>query len=120
MNSKEIKSGLKTATLMNNNTMNNEYRTCTLDSPIQYNSSETPHMRSSTPPNEIKCDLKTANLMNNKTMNSKEINNGLNGSNLMNNITMDNHTRTYILDEPVPDIGVETLHPTPLEDAYKV
>ena len=113
MNSKEIKSGLKTATLMNNNTMNNKCRTCTLDSPVQHNSSETPRMRSSTPPNEIKCDLKTATLMHNKTMNSKEINNGLNGSNLMNNITMDNHTRTDILDEPVPDIGVETLRPTP-------
>ena len=80
--------------------MNNKYRTCTLDSPVQHNSSETPLMRSSTPPNEIKYDLKTATLMNNQTMNSKEINNGLNGSNLMNNITMENHTRTYILDEP--------------------
>ena len=72
--------------------------------------------------------------MNNISMNSKNIYKGLNGSNLMNNnsmnnyskenksglktatldnIIMDNHTRTYILDEPVPHIGVETLRPTP-------
>ena len=51
MNSKEIKSGLKTATLMNNKTMNNNYRTYTLDPPVQHNRSETyvetPRMRSS-------------------------------------------------------------------------
>ena len=64
---------------------------------------------------EINSGLKTAILMNNKTMNSKEINSCLNGSNLINNIIMDNHTRTYILDEPVPHIGVATLSPTPFK-----
>ena len=57
MNSKEIKNGLKTATLMNNKTMNNDYRTKTLDTPVQHNRSETyvetPRMRSSTRPTEI-------------------------------------------------------------------
>ena len=61
---------------------------------------------------EINSGLKTSILMNNKTMNSKEIKSCLNGSNLMNNKTMNNN-RTYILDEPVPDIGVPTLRPTP-------
>ena len=46
-------------------------------------------------------------------MNSKESYSGLSRSNLMNNIIMDNHTRTNILDEPVPHIGVATLRPTP-------
>ena len=87
--------------------------------------------------------------MNNSSMNNtsmKERNSGLNGPNFMNNnsmtnyskenksdlktvtldnnITMDNHTRSYILDEPVPHtrayildepvppIGVATLRPT--------
>ena len=62
---------------------------------------------------EIKSGLKTSILMNNKTMNSKEIKSCLTGSNLMNNKIMDNHTRTCILDEPVPHIGIETLRPTP-------
>ena len=53
---------------------------------------------------EINSGLKTSILMNHKTMNSKEIKSCLNGSNLMNNKTMNNN-RTYILDEPVPDIG---------------
>ena len=61
---------------------------------------------------EINSGLKTSILMNNKTMNSKEIKSCLNGSNLMNNKTMNNN-RTYILDEPVPDIGVPTLSPIP-------
>ena len=66
-------------------------------------------------------------LMNNNFMNkySKENKSGLKTATLENNITMDNHTRTYILDEPVPHtrtyildepvphIGVETLRPTP-------
>ena len=42
---RKIKSSLKTATLMNNNTMNNDYRTCTLDPPVQHKSSESPRMR---------------------------------------------------------------------------
>ena len=46
-------------------------------------------------------------------MNPKESYSGLSRSNLMNNIIMDNHTRTNILDEPVPHIGVATLRPTP-------
>ena len=62
---------------------------------------------------EINSGLKTAILMNNKTMNYKEIKCCLNGSNLMNNKIMDNHTRIYILDEPIPHIGVATLSPTP-------
>ena len=62
---------------------------------------------------EINSGLKTSILMNNQAMNSKEIKSCLNGSNLMNNKIMDNHTRTYILDEPVPHIGIETLRPTP-------
>ena len=94
MNSKDINSGLKTATLINNKTMNNDYRTYTLDPPVQHNRSETyvetPRMRSSTRPTEIKSGLKTATLVNNKTMNSKESNSGLNRSILMNNNSMNN------------------------------
>ena len=39
--------------------------------------------------------------------------NFLKGSALRNNKTMNNNNTTYILDEPVPHIGVETLRPTP-------
>ena len=69
-------------------------------------------------------------LSNNKTMNNnykikethnvseassfehRKIKSGLMESALSNNKTMNNN-RTYILDEPVPDMGVATLSPTP-------
>ena len=94
---RQIKSGLKTSTLRNNKTMNNDYRTYTLDPLVQHNRSETcveiPRMRSSTCSLEIKSGLKISTLRNNKTMN--------------------NDCRTTIMDTPVPHIGVETLRPTP-------
>ena len=90
MNSKEINSRLNGSTLRNNKTMNNKYRITIQDTPVQNTS--TPRMRESTCLSEIKSCLKESALSNNKTMN--------------NNIT-------YILDEPVPDIGVPTLRPTP-------
>ena len=120
---RKSKPGLKTATLMNNdyrtctldppvqhnrsrtprmrsstcslmnNTMKNDYRTCTLDPPVQHNRSESPCMRSSTCSLRNKPGLKTSALMNNKTMN--------------------NDYRTIIMDTPVPHIGVATLSPTP-------
>ena len=77
--------------------MNNDYRTNTLDAPVQHNRSasyvETPRLRSSTRPTEIKSGLKTATLMNNTSINSKERNSGLNGSNLMNNNSMNNYSK---------------------------
>ena len=102
MNSKEINSGLKTAILMNNKTMSTKEIKSGLKTSILMNNKT---MNSK----EIKSGLKTAILMNNKTMNSKEIKSCLNGSNLMNYKIMDNH----ILDEPIPHIGVATLSPTP-------
>ena len=80
-----IKSGLKTSPRRNNKTMNNDYRTTIMDV-------KTPRMRRSTCSLNIKSGLKESALNNNKTM---------------------NNNRTYILDEPVPDIGVATLSPTP-------
>ena len=81
----QIKSGLMESALSNNKTMNNDYRTTIMDV-------ETPRMRRSTCPLNIKSGLMESALSNNKTM---------------------NNNRTYILDEPVPHIGVETLRPTP-------
>ena len=100
---KESNSGLKTATLMNNSSMNN------------------------TSMKERNSGLNGPNFMNNNSMNnySKENKSDLKTATLDNNITMDNHTRSYILDEPVPHtrayildepvphIGVATLRPTP-------
>ena len=121
----ESNSGLKASTLRNNKTMNNDYRTTIMDV-------ETPRMRRSTCLSEIKSGLKESALSNNKTMNNDyrttimdvetprmrrsscplNIKSGLMESALSNNKTMNNN-RTYILDEPVPDIGVPTLSPTP-------
>ena len=91
----ESNSGLKALTLRNNKTMNNKYRITIQDTPVQNTSKtyvETPRMRRSTCLSEIKSGLKESALSNNKTM---------------------NNNRTYILDEPVPDIGVPTLSPIP-------
>ena len=88
---RKIKSGLKTSTLTNNKSMNNEYRITIKDTLVQH--VETPRMRRSTCPLKIKSGLKESALSNNKTMN--------------------NNNRTYILDTPVPHIGVATLSPTP-------
>ena len=87
---RKIKSGLMESALSNNNTMNNDYRTTIMDTPVQH--VETPRMRRSTCPLNIKSGLMESALSNNKAM---------------------NNNRTYILDEPVPDIGVATLSPTP-------
>ena len=71
---RKIRTGIKTSPLRNNKTMNNDYRTNTLDTPVQHNRSETyvetPRMRSSTCPLKIKSGLKTSALRNNKTMNN--------------------------------------------------
>ena len=75
--------------------MNNKYRITIQDTTVQNTSKtyvETPRMRSSTCPLNIKSGLMESPLSNNKSM---------------------NNNRTYILDEPVPDIGVATLSPTP-------
>ena len=89
---RNIKPGLKTSALRNNNTMTNDYRTCTSDPPVPHNRSDTPRMRSSTCSLRNKPGLKTSALMKNKTM---------------------NHIIRTILDEPVPHIGIATLRPTP-------
>ena len=81
----EIKSGLKESALSNNKTMNKDYR-------ITIKDVETPHMRRSTCPLNIKSGLMESALRNNN---------------------MNNNNITYIMDESVPDIGVETLRPTP-------
>ena len=131
----ESNSGLKASTLRNNKTVNNKYRITIQDTPVQNTSKtyvETPRMRRSTCLSEIKSGLKESALSNNKTMNNDyrttimdvetprmrrsscplNIKSGLMESALSNNKTMNNN-RTYILDEPVPDIGVPTLSPTP-------
>ena len=95
---RKIKPGLKTST-HNNKIMNHDNRTCTLDSPVQHNRSESPRMRSSTSSLKNKPGLKKSILMNNKTMN--------------------HDNRTYILDEPVPHIGVATLSPTPFRSIIR-
>ena len=87
---RKIKSGLMESTFSNNKTMNNDYRTTIMDTTVQH--VETPRMRRSTCPLNIKSGLMESALSNNKIM---------------------NNNRTYILDEPVPDIGVATLSPTP-------
>ena len=80
MISKEIKSGLKRATLINNTYMIN------------------PSMNSCNYQIEIKSGLKTATRMNNKSMNSKESNSGLIGSNLTNNNSMNNNSTNSLRD----------------------
>ena len=130
---RKIKSDLKTRTLRNNKTMNNKYRLTIKDNPVQHTSKthvETPRMRRSTCLSEIKSDLMTRTLRNNKTMNNndkikethnvseassfedRKIKSDLKESALKNN-NMNNNNRTTIMDESVPDIGVETLCPTP-------
>ena len=94
---RKIKPGLKTSA-HNNKTMNHDNRTCTLDSPVQHNRSDTPRMCSSTCSLKNKPGLKTS-AHNNKTMN--------------------HDNRTYILDEPVPHIGVATLSPTPFRSIIR-
>ena len=133
---RKIKSGLQTSPLRNNKTMNNKYRISSIkDTPVQNTSKthvETPRMRRSTCLSEIKSGLKESALRINKTMDNEyqitimdvetprmrrltcplNIKSDLMESALSNNKTMNNN-RTYILDEPVPDIGVATLSPTP-------
>ena len=70
---RKIKSGLKTSTLRNNKSMNNEYRITIKDTPVQNTIKtyvETARMRSSTCLSEIKSGLKESALSNNKTMNN--------------------------------------------------
>ena len=78
--------------------MNHDNRTCTLDSPVQHNRSDTPRMRSST------CSLKNKPGLKTSAHNTK---------------IMNHDNRTYILDEPVPHIGVATLSPTPFRSIIR-
>ena len=117
----KYKPGLKTSTLMNNKTMNHDNRTYILDEPV-------PHIGVATlSPTPFRSIIRSLRDTARKAANTAKRKwneyydwlstyvpppirvptNSLEGSALRNN------NRTTILDEPVPDIGVETLRPTP-------
>ena len=117
---RKSKPGLKTATLMNNNTMNNDYRTTIMDTPV-------PHIGVATiSPTPFRSIIRSLRDTARKAANTAKRKwneyydwlstyvppptrvppNSPEGSALRNN------NITTILDEPLPDIGVETLRPT--------